>query len=323
MAELPYRPARRQTSTGGNWTLLILVAAVLIVAGAWYWRGSGRPSSEVRIDPVKNFHRLEQIASDMVKKNPNLVKVYLATSDIVPYNKIQLSQFGAFAVDRSKLQQTSGDELILDWSQINGRVPVMLIPAEKGIRESDLAPKGSPAAIEAGIPPGWAAVSLKEEELTGEVSGATYGSRVSLVAQSSASEGQPAKLFVISKEAKVIRPLTQRKTREGGGVSMGSGSVQDTMKALVGRPDAAPTEKTVSEITFAMPPEDLTRLAQISGRTKIRMFLLSGLAGAEQAPFNIGEGLDAPAPVEPKVESTVVEVIRGGKKSIQSFTTIK
>lgn len=227
---------------------------------------------------------------------PGTVDVFVAAARIPAYARIQPTMLRRVSKARSAVE---GRDLLTELQDILYRVPVVDIEPEAPFKEEFLAPKGTRPGLSSGIPPGWAAVTLTEEEADGQVTNLQPGDDVAVLAVWSSKEMPslaPARSTWISRRARVLVPLRDRLINS------------TPQPSLMGRP-AGRGQKVVHELTLAMPQDDLAAFARAQGRARIQLILLSAIDRDERA-------VRAPKTLEGEHPVWSVEVIQGTQRSV-------
>lgn len=226
-----------------------------------------------------------------------LVEILVPAARIPAYTRIQLGMLKKVPKGRSTVE---GRDILIEAKDILYRVPVVDLEPEAPLREDLLAPRGTRPGLSSGIPAGYAAVTLAEEDVDGQVTQLQAGDDVAVLAVWTSKEIptlSPAPATWVSRRARVLIPLRDRL------ISTSPAAALNPSRAASGR-----GAKVVHELTIAMPQEDLVAYARAQGRAKIQLVLLSAVDKDER-------GSKAP-PKDPESPVWQVELIQGGKREL-------
>jgi Flp pilus assembly protein CpaB len=281
MPDIPYGGARR-----GSGRLLLRGVLVLLIAAAAA-ACAGRQRLAEYFSPKPGPAPLRE----------GLIEILVPASRVPAYTRIQPGMLKRIPKARSTVE---GRDILIEGKDILYRVPVVDLEPEAPVREDLLAPRGTRPGLSSGIPSGWAAVTMAEEGVDGQVTQLQAGDEVAVLAVWTSKEMpsiSPARSTWVSRRARVLIPLRDR-------------VISTSPAAAMSPARAAPARgaKVVHELTIAMPQDDLVAYARAQGRAKIQLVLLSSVDKEER-------GAKAPTR-DPESPVWQVELIQGGKREL-------
>jgi Flp pilus assembly protein CpaB len=257
------------------------------------------------------------------------IAVLVTTQKIPAYTRLTRDHFwdpktGQFSVVYLYPSEVL-EGMLTNLDQVRGRVLAVDKNPGYAVNESELLPKGTRAGLAGGIPAGKRAMVLEASRLHG-IHGLKLGDHVDLIAsvlvdakppagrdarslllslkQPSSELGatgakKQARIVVLAEDAVIVLPPTIRHLPS-----------QTPPKAK--EPD--PKGKPVEEVVIAVDPEEVARVSEALGVDAAITAVAH--SGRPDAP----KGSIKPAPAEePPAGPTVIEVIRGGKRTTLIF----